>query len=85
MTPILTTILKNHGSRCEATITSNESSLVHRFTSNNYLYEFSIRDKTYTGNSLIKVGNKEKIGDTIEVLYFDFFPSFNRPISFYEK
>ena len=34
--------------------------------------------------SLIKVGNKEKIGDSIEVLYFEFMPSFNRPVSFYE-
>ena len=35
-------------------------------------------------NTLIKVGNKEKIGDSIEVLYFEFMPSFNRPVSFYE-
>lgn len=37
-----------------------------------------------TGNSLIKVGNIELIGDSIEVLYFEFMPSFNRPLSFYE-
>ena len=70
--------------RCKATITANESSWVHRWTSNNYLYEFNVGDKTYIGNSLIKVGNKEKIGDSIEVLYFEFMPSFNRPVSFYE-
>ncbi len=33
---------------------------------------------------LEEVGNKEKIGDSIEVLYFEFMPSFNRPVSFYE-
>ena len=83
-TPILTVILKHHGNRCKGTITANESSLVHRWTSNNYLYEFNVGDKTYTGNSLIKVGNIELIGDSIEVLYFEFMPSFNRPLSFYE-
>lgn len=83
-TPILTVILKHHGNRCKGTITANESSLVHRWTSNNYLYEFSLGNKTYTGNSLIKVGNNDKIGDTITVLYFEFFPSFNRPVTFYE-
>ena len=84
LTPILTSILKHQGARCKATITANESSWVHRWTSNNYLYEFNVGDKTYIGNSLIKVGNKEKIGDSIEVLYFEFMPSFNRPVSFYE-
>ena len=44
LTPILTSVLKHHGSRCEAIITSNESSLVHRWTSNNYLYEFTIEN-----------------------------------------
>ena len=83
-TPILTVILKHHGNRCKGTITANESSLVHRWTSNNYLYEFSLGNRTYTGNSLIKVGNNDKIGDTITVLYFEFFPSFNRPVTFYE-
>ena len=83
-TPILTVILKHHGNRCKGTITANESSLVHRWTSNNYLYEFKVGDKTYTGNSLIKEGNNDKIGDTINVLYFEFMPSFNRPLSFYE-
>lgn len=82
--PILTVLLKYYGSRCEAIITSTESSLVHRYTSNNYLYEFRLGEKTYTGNSLIQVGNKDKIGETIQVLYFEFFPSFNRPVTFYE-
>lgn len=36
------------------------------------MYEFMIGDKTYTGNSLIEVGNKERVGDSIEVLYFKF-------------
>lgn len=84
LTPILTSILKHHGKKCKAIITANESSLVHRYTSNNYLYEFSIGDEAYTGNSLIKVGNEENIGDTIEILYFKCMPFFNRPIYFWE-
>ena len=69
---------------CKATRTANESSLFHRWTTNNYLYEFSVGDKTYTGNSLIEVGQENRIGDTIEVLYFEHIPSFNRPVYFYE-
>ena len=62
LTPILTSILKHQGTRCKATITANESSWVHRWTSNNYLYEFNVGEKTYTGNSLIKVGNIKNWG-----------------------
>lgn len=57
-------MLKHYGSQCKAVITDNESSLIHRYTTNCYLYEFSVGDETYTGNSLIEVGNKDKIGDT---------------------
>lgn len=81
---ILSPILKHYGTKCKAVITDDESSLVHRHTTNNYLYEFRVRDKFYTGNSLIEVGNKDKIGDTIEILYFKHWPSFNRPIYFYD-
>ena len=55
-------MLKHYGSQCKAVITDNESSLIHRYTTNCYLYEFSVGDETYTGNSLIEVGNKDKIG-----------------------
>lgn len=82
---ILTPILKHYGSQCKAVITDNESSLIHRYTTNCYLYEFSVGDETYTGNSLIEVGNKDKIGDTIEILYFQCWPSFNRPIYYYDN
>jgi hypothetical protein len=82
---ILTPILKHYGSQCKAVITDNESSLIHRYTTNCYLYEFSVGDETYTGNSLIEVGNKDKIGDTIGILYFQCWPSFNRPIYYYDN
>ena len=76
--------LKHYGKRCKAVITENGTSLFHRYTPNEYIYEFMIGDKTYTGNSLIEVGNKERVGDSIEVLYFKHAPFFNRPIYFYE-
>ena len=42
LTPILNSILKHHGNKCKAIITVNESSLIHRYTSNNYLYELNL-------------------------------------------
>lgn len=83
ITPILTHFLQHYGDRCKATITADESSRFHRWTTNNYIYEFHVDGKTYTGNSLIEVGNNDKIGDTIEVLYFKHLPAFNRPVYFY--
>lgn len=83
-TPVLTALLRHYGKRCKAVITENETSWRHRYTTNDYQYEFMIGDKTYTGNSLIEVGNEERIGDSIEVLYFKHAPFFNRPTSFYE-
>ena len=77
-------VLKHYGIKSKAVITDNESSLVHRYTTNSYLYEFRVGDRYYSGNSLIEVGNKDKIGDTIEILYFEHWPSFNRPIYFYK-
>lgn len=82
---ILTPILKHYGSQSKAVITDNESPVFHRYTTNCYLYEFYVGDETYTGNSLIEVGNKDKIGDTIEILYFQCWPSFNRPIYYYDN
>lgn len=81
---ILSPILKHYGIKSKAVITDIESSLVHRYTTNSYLYEFRVGDRYYSGNSLIEVGNKDKIGDTIEILYFEHWPSFNRPIYFYK-
>lgn len=83
-TPVLTALLRHYGKRCKAVITENETSWRHRYTTNNYQYEFIVRDKTSCCNSLIEVGNKERVGDSIEVLYFKHAPFFNRPIYFYE-
>ena len=44
--PILLGMLKKHGVKTEAVITPNTSSWVHRYTTNCYLYEFQVGDKT---------------------------------------
>lgn len=84
LTPFLTIVLKHYGNRCKAVITSTGTSWLHRYSRNDYQYEFNVENKYYTGNSLIEVGNEDKIGDTIDVLYFRYFPTFNRPVYFYK-
>lgn len=83
-TPVLTFLLKQYGRQCKGVIIYDTSSYLHRWTNNNYLYEFKVGNKVYTGNSLIKEGNKARIGDSIEVLYFPLLPKFNRPVVFFK-
>ena len=82
--PVLAMILEHCGEQTEAIITSNTSSQVHRWTESCYMYEFSLNGKFYTGNSLIKEGESDKIGTKIKIYYFKNFPSFNRPLSYYD-
>ena len=71
--PILLGMLKKHGVKTEAVITPNTSSWVHRYTTNCYLYEFQVGDKTYDGNSLVEEGDYRKIGTRVQVLYLDWY------------
>lgn len=82
--PILLGMLKKHGVITEAVITPNTSSWVHRYTTNCYLYEFQVGDKTYDGNSLVEEGDYRKIGTRVQVLYLDWYPSFNRPTYYWD-
>ena len=54
-------MLKKYGVKTEAVITPNTSSWVHRYTTNCYLYEFQVGNKTYDGNSLVEEGDYRKI------------------------
>ena len=83
-TPILLSVLKKHGTKTEAVITPNTSSWLHRYTTNCYLYEFQVGDKTYDGNSLVEEGDYRKIGTRVQVLYLDWYPSFNRPTYYWD-
>lgn len=51
-TPILLSVLKKHGTKTEAVITSTTIG-GPRYTTPNYIYEFYVGDKTYEGNSLV--------------------------------
>ena len=82
--PVLAMILEHCGEQTEAIITSNTSTWLHRWTESCYMYEFSLNGKFYTGNSLIKEGESDKIGTKIKIYYFKNFPSFNRPLSYYD-
>ena len=81
--PVLAMILEHWGEQTEATITSNTSTLFHRWSVSCYMYEFGLNGQIYTGNSLIKEGETDSIGKKIKVYYFKKFPSFNRPLSYY--
>lgn len=85
LTPFFNLLLLNYGARTNAVVTQNETSWRHRYTSNNYEYEFLVGGKMYTGNSLINVENKDRIGDSVVILYLPCFPYYNRPMSYFDK
>lgn len=82
--PILLCILKKYGIKTEAVITSNTSTWLHRWTTSCYMYEFYVGDETYEGNSMVEDDNASKIGTKVQILYLDWFPSFNRPIYYWD-
>lgn len=83
--PVLAMILEHWGEQTEATITSNTSTLFHRWSVSCYMYEFGLNGQNYTGNSLIKEDESDSIGKKIKVYYFKKFPSFNKPLSYYDN
>ena len=82
--PILLYMLKKYGTKTEAVITSNTSTWLHRWSTSCYLYEYYVDDKTYEGNSLVEEGDVSKIGTTIQILYLNWLPWFNRPIYYWD-
>lgn len=80
----MSVVLEHCGEQTEAIITSKTSTWLHRWTESCYMYEFSLNGKFYTGNSLIKEGESDKIGTKNKIYYFKNFPSFNRPLSYYD-
>lgn len=59
--PILTSVLKHHGIRCEAIITSGESAPFYtRYSTNDYLYEFTDAgtDNSLSINDLLALREK---------------------------
>lgn len=71
-TPILLSVLKKHGTKTEAVITSTTIG-GPRYTTPNYIYEFYVGDKTYEGNSLVDEQDSSKIGTKIVLCTFTLF------------
>ena len=81
--PILLSILKKHGTKTDAFITSTIIG-GHRYTTPSYGYEFYVDDKIYGGNSLVEERDSNKIGNKIQILYLDWLPWFNRHVYYFD-
>lgn len=49
-----------------------------------YLYEFKYNGNEYNGNSLIKEEEHQRVGDTINIVFLEFWPSMNRPTYYFK-
>lgn len=49
-----------------------------------YLYSFKYKGNEYTGNSLIDEEEEQRLGDTINIVFLDFWPSMNRPTYYFK-
>ena len=78
-------LLKKYGCRTKAIVTSRTLINSRAVSTPHYVFEFFYDDKFYEGNSLIEVKNKERVGDTIEVVFLKFLPERNRPIYFWNE
>jgi hypothetical protein len=82
-TSIANFVVKHFGICKKALITSDLSTWSSRYTNMNYLYEFSYKGKVYCGNSLIH-DDPSKVGDSICVVFLEFYPRINRPLSYFK-
>lgn len=75
--------LKSKG-RCITAVLINEApGTIHRYSSFNLLYKFSVDGKIYKGNSTET--DLSKIGDSMCIVYLPSFPSINRPIAYFDN
>lgn len=71
-------LLQTHGTKTKALVTS--SVVYTKIRSNpHYLYTFQYEGNHYEGNSLIEEKDIYRVGDSIDVLFLEFWPSMNRP------
>ena len=82
--PIACQILKRNGTKTKAIITPYTGEY-YKGTKWYLHYHFYYGGKQYIGNSLIPQENKDVVGDSIDVLFFEFWPSFNCPVSYFEE
>lgn len=73
--------LKYYG-KCSKAVLINET-IQLRYQKPLLLYQFNVLDEFYKGNSSIE--DLSKSGDSICIVYLNYLPSINRPISFFEE
>ena len=79
--PLELLLLKYTGVRTMGIITRDLIG-VHSRICNKYTFEY--KGERYEGNSQIPE-NPNVVGDSIEVIFLEFWPSFNRPVSYFEE
>lgn len=81
--PLKLLMLKYLGTKTIGIINSDLSRGTGRYARICNMYEFEYKGTIYEGNSQIPE-NQDIIGDTISVVFWDFWPSVNRPASCFE-
>ena len=81
--PLKLLMLKYFGTKTIGIINSDLSRGTGRYARICNMYEFEYKGTIYEGNSQIPE-NQDIIGDTISVVFWDFWPSVNRPASCFE-
>ena len=81
--PLKLLMLKYLGTKTIGIINSDLSRGTGRYARICNMYEFEYKGTIYEGNSQIPE-NQDIIGDTISVVFLDFWPSVNRPASCFE-
>ena len=81
--PVCLLLLKYNGIKTKGIINSHLSGGTGRYTTICNNYEFWYNGERYEGNSQIPE-NPNVVGDTIDIVFLDFWPSFNCPVSFLE-
>ncbi len=82
--PVGLLLLKYNGIKTKGVINSHLSSGRGRYTTICNKYEFWYNGEKYEGNSQIPE-NPDVVGDSIDIVFLDFWPSFNRPVSYFEE
>ena len=84
--PIVDYYLEKKGTRTRGVMTSISSNLQYVTSTDNgfNVYEFDYEGKRYKGISEIPF-TLDVVGDSIDIVFFEFWPDFNRPKSFFTK
>lgn len=81
--PLKLLMLKYFGTKTIGIINSDLSRGTGRYARICNMYEFEYKGTIYEGNSQIPE-NRNIIGDSISIVFLDFWPSVNRPASYFE-